>query len=275
VRAEVWRALHGLLGMETYDARWSAIYGELTTASRLITPFAILGAAAVLMAAPTSGRSRLPKALGLLLLAALVTESILVGALPRYALPFLPALFLFAFGCASELLASSAGRRAAAVAIALALVFAIRWQRQTLDWEWGLIDASGVRLRLVVPRGRLPEPGETPATLHVRIGASVHPAAVAVTIRDERGEILPAQGPPSGPFVSVSLTDAVRRANRERDVALTLVSSGSFDSTHFLIFPAIPPPWAAATLREGSPALSGETGIAAGSLDWWAHAGAP
>ena len=95
-RARVWRMLHGMLGTEYYDASWSAFYRDLTTASRLLSPFAILVAVAVLLAALGRGPGRLAAALGTCLVAALILQGIVLGALPRYGVPLLPGLFLFA-----------------------------------------------------------------------------------------------------------------------------------------------------------------------------------
>jgi hypothetical protein len=45
-REIAWRAFHGLMGIEFYDSRWSAEYETADIASRLASPFLILGAAA-------------------------------------------------------------------------------------------------------------------------------------------------------------------------------------------------------------------------------------
>jgi len=63
--------------------------------------------------------------------------------------------------------------------------------------------------------------------------------------------------------------------NRLRPIEISLLSTGSYGDTSYLLFPVIPPPWAARARREGSAMLSPATGIHSGSLDWWAHPGAP
>ena len=69
------------------------------------------------------------------------------------------------------------------------------------------------------------------------------------------------------------LPQALLDANRAGPVSLELHSTGSYDPTHYLLFPVIPPPWGRTARREGSPELSPASGVARGALDWWAHAG--
>jgi hypothetical protein len=63
--------------------------------------------------------------------------------------------------------------------------------------------------------------------------------------------------------------------NSREPIELELTSFGSYGETQYLLFPVIPPPWRRIAVREGSPDLSPSTGIRRGSLDWWAHPGAP
>src|SRR5262249_40688099 len=95
-RQLLWRGLHGLIGVGFYDDRWSTEYASLSTPSRLVPPVSILAPIVCLLAAPWRAGARNPKALGLLLLGLLLGQNLLLGSNPRYVLPFLPALLLFA-----------------------------------------------------------------------------------------------------------------------------------------------------------------------------------
>ncbi len=276
-RELAWRLLHGLLGVDFYDARWSRLYRHVDEGAREASPFLVSAAIAALAACALAGRGapRGERLAGVLFPALLMGHDLLFGSHPRYILPFLPALFLLAVSQAA------AGRafRARAVAIAAALfaasiVLAVR-NRGLLDWEWGLIEKTGVRIRQTIPRGALPASG--PATLHVRVAPMVLPTGARLEIRGEGGELLfrSADGPPESPLVSAELPESILHANRDRDVTLTLVAEGDYDSVHFLVFPLVPPPWGPAASRDGSPDLSPGTGVRRGSLDWWAHPGTP
>lgn len=272
-RQLVWRGLHGLLGTDFYDARWSPWYARATSLSRLVTPFLILACLAVLLAAPFRGRARIAKALGLLLAAALVAQSLVLGALPRLALPFLPALLIYGIAVLPGL--EGARRRLAATGLFALSVGFVAWQRQVLDWEWGRVESSGVRIAQTIPEGALP--AKAPATLHVRIAPLLVPTNAGLEVLGPAGERLfigPADASGARPFLTVSLPDSLLAANRRGPVAIWLVSRGDYDAVHFLIFPVIPPPWGGGARREGSDDLSPASGIASGSLDWWAHPGA-
>ncbi len=271
-RQLAWRALHGLLGTEFYDAGWSPLYARLSRISRLATPLLTLACIAVLLAAPFSGRARSAKTLGLLLAALLVLQSLVLGALPRLALPFLPALTL----CAVVAFAGLAGpaRRIAAGVLWILLAAAVSRQRQVLDWEWGRVEAAGVRIAQTIPRRALPE--RTPATLHVRIAPLVVPTNARLELLGPGGEWLPAarsEGWGERPFLTIPLWDTLLAANREGPVELVFVARGDYDAARFLIFPVIPPPWGPPARREKSAELSPTSGIPSGSLDWWAHPG--
>ncbi len=273
-RARVWRMLHGMLGTEYYDARWSAFYRGLTTASRLLSPFAILVAVAVLLAALGRGPGRLAAALGTCLVAALILQGIVLGALPRYGVPLLPGLFLFAVVAAPTRRAGGSARPAVAAVLLTLLVVFVAWQRQVTAWEWGVIESAGVRIRQTLPRRALPV--GAPATLHLRIAPLALPSGAHLEVRGPEGELLfrSTDGAArESPVVSFPLTEGLLRSNRDADVTLTVVSVGDYDSVHFLLFPVIPPPWAARAHREDSPQLSPASGIVSGSLDWWAHSG--
>ncbi len=273
-RQLAWRALHGALGTDFYDARWSRWYARATGLSRLITPCLTLACLAVLLAVPFRGKARIAKVLALLLAAALVAQSLVLGALPRLALPFLPALLLYGIAALPGL--EGAGRRLAATTLFALLVGFVAWQRQVLDWEWGRVESSGVRIAQTIPRGALP--AKAPATLHVRIAPLLMPINAGLEVLGPAGEKLfigPADASGARSFLTVSLPDSLLAASRQGPVEIWLVSRGDYDAVHFLVFPVIPPPWGPAARREGSDDLSPASGIASGSLDWWAHPGAP
>jgi hypothetical protein len=266
-RQLAWRSFHGLLGTDFYDARWSPAYARLTTASRVISPLLILAAIAALIVAPKRGRASV---LGLLLVAFLVAQSLLLGALPRLALPFVPALLLFGVVALAEL--GSAVRRIGGAAALALLVAAVAWQRQVLDWEWGRIESSGVRIVQTIPRAALPE--KEPATLHVRIAPLLVPTNATLEVLGPSKERL-WTGPFEGPFLTIPMPHALLAANRLGPIELAFVADGDYDSAHFLVFPVIPRPWAPPAFRTGSESLSPSSGVPSGSLDWWSHEGAP
>ena len=270
-RQLIWRAFHGLMGTDFYGSRWSAGYRAIDEAARLAAPFWILLAAAVLLAAPW--RAGAPaKALGLALLVFLVLQSLVVGSLPRHSLPLLPALFAFAFGAAAATPWSP--RRGGAVAAVFALLVALTaWQRQIGDREAGILEASGLRLTQEIPRGALALP--SPATLHIRIATPLLPSSVRWSVSGPSGEpLLDSDGAsPADPYLTIPIPETLREASRRGELEIRMATSGPYDAVHYLWFPVIPPPWGSGARREGSRALSPVTGIQAGSLDWWAHAG--
>ncbi len=271
-RQLVWRALHGALGTDFYDARWSRWYARAAALSRLVTPILTLGCLAVLLAVPLRGRARVAKLLGLLISAALVAQSLVLGGLPRLALPLLPALFLYGIAALPGL--EGGGRRLVAAAIFALLVGLVAWQRQVLDCEWGMIESDRVRITQIIPRGALPE--QAPATLHVRIAPLLVPTNAGLEVHGPGGHRLlagPSDGSVPRPFLTVSLPDALLAANRRGTIELAFVSRGDYDAAHFLVFPVIPRPWGPPAHREGSEEISPASGIASGSLDWWAHPG--
>ncbi len=269
-RQLVWRAVHGLLGTEYYDARWSRVYARMTFLSRTIQPLLTLACLATLIAAPLGGRPRTEKLLGLLLAAMLVAQGLVLGALPRLALPLLPALILLGISAMPGL--DTVPRRLAAVLLFVLLVAACAWQRQALDWEWGRVEAAGVRIVQTIPRGALPARG--PAVLHVRIAPLVIPTNAAVDV-SYGGAILAPTSPTDSrrPYLTVPLPQALLSANRSGPIEIGVESRGGFDEEHFLLFPIVPRPWGAAARRDDSAEISPATGIRSGSLDWWAHPG--
>lgn len=273
-RQIAWRALHGPLGTDYYDARWSPLYARATGLSRILMPLLTLALAAALLAVPLRGRARIAKVLGLSLAALVIAQSLVLGALARLALPFLPAFFL----CGVVALAGleSRPRRLAACAIFALLAAFVAWQRQVLDWEWGRIESRGLKIVQTIPRGALP--AAAPATLHVRVAPLLVPTTAGLEVLGPRGESLLVRTPGQwgdSPFLTIPLPEALLAASRRGPLEITLVSRGDYDAARFLIFPVIPPPWGAPTRREPGADLSPASGIPLGSLDWWAHSGAP
>lgn len=274
-RELVWRAFHGLLGIEFYDSRWSVPYASATTASRILSPFLILGAVTILLASPwrPAGRAKLA---GITLLLLLVAQNLLLGSNPRYALPLIPLLFLFAT-VGSQTLRGSGGLRALALGVCLAgLLLAARWQRQILDWQWGKIEATGVTIIQPIPKGALPASG--PATLHLRVAPALAAAPAGLDVFGPGGRLLYSSGNDAArqrPLITIPLPAWILSENRDAPVELRLVSHGGYGATSFLLFPVIPRMWSAPAERRGSGDLSPTTGIHSGSIDWWSHPGSP
>ena len=261
-RQLVWRLFHGLLGGEHYDASWSSAWMRLEEWSRILSPFLVLGAVALLLA-PSRARAFLPRVLGLALAALLIGQSYLLGALPRFALPFLPGLFLFAAAAWPPV-------RAVAVVLYAGLLAAARWQRHVLDREWGRIEAAGIRISQELPRGALPDAAK--ATLRIRVGPVLLPSSAGLLVLDPAGELLyDSRKDPDRrrPYIEIPLTPELLAENREKPVTLTLVSHGFYAGTQYLLFPVIPRPWIRPAVREGSETLSPSTGLVSGGLDWW------
>jgi hypothetical protein len=274
-RELVWRAFHGLLGTEFYDARWSRLYGCLDEASRLLTSFLILAAVAGL-ALPARGMepgARLP---GGLLLASIVGHNLVFGSNPRYLLPLLPFLLLLPIEAIAALRGLSVPRRAAWGVVLAALIVLTYLHREVLDWQWGMIETSGVRVVQPIPKGALPRRG--PATLHVRIASPLMPPSAQLEIFGPGSRRLyssledPAR---QRPYVTIPLPDWLLEVNRAAPVELSFVSQGGYGPHSYLLFPVIPPPWSTPARRDGSRELSPASGVSAGSLDWWAHEGGP
>ena len=264
-RELVWRAGHGLLGTEFYDARWDSSYAKLSRFSRRLTPLLILLAVAILISRP---------GLGLWVVVLLTLQSVVLGALPRYALPLLPLVLLFA----SASLGSpwNLARSVAVGGAFLALLLLARIHPYVVDEEWGLLERAGISIEQPIPRGGFPS--SPPATLHVRIGRPVLPsrADVEVLVPGGRRLYASAEAPAEdSAFLTIPLPAWLLDENQRAPVILTVASSGKYDDHHYWLFPVIPPLWAPAARRDGHAELSPATGIASGSLDWWAHPGEP
>jgi hypothetical protein len=275
-RELAWRAFHGLFGAEFYDARWSRSYARFDEIARRASPFLLLAALFLFATTPWRGIAGASgeKSAGVLLLALLVGHDLLFGSHPRYILPFLPALFLLCVAGAGERRSGLAARSAATSVALVAVAILLERNRGILDWEWGVVESAGVALVQTIPRGALPERG--PATLHVRI-APVLPSNVAVDVYAPNRRLLLASSLPwpREPFLTVPLPPWLLEQNRKGAVQIELISRGSLDPGHYLLFPVVPPPWGTPARREGAKELSPTSGVSDGSLDWWAHAGAP
>ena len=260
-RQLVWRALHGLVGTEFSAAPfWS----------RVAAPFEILLAISLVLAALLRGPERAGAVLGSALVLLLVAQNLVLGSNPRFVLPFLPALFLFGAVAATRTPAALAG----AVFVALLVVFAIH--PYPLGWEWGRIERAGVRILQHVPKGALPS--RAPATLHLRMAAPLLPSAAHFELRGPAKRLLYSSAGDvrrERPAVAIPLPQELLDLNSRGPIELEIASFGSYGETQYLLFPVIPPPWRRSASREGSRELSPSTGIRRGSLDWWAHPGAP
>ena len=67
------------------------------------------------------------------------------------------------------------------------------------------------------------------------------------------------------------LTFLMLAENQRGPVEISLLSTGSYGDTSYLLFPIIPPPFAHTARRDESAELSPTTGVRWGALDWWAH----
>jgi hypothetical protein len=260
-RELVWRALHGLLGTE---------YSSAPFWSRVAAPFVILAAIALVFGALFRKAERSTALLGTILLVLLVAQNFVLGSNPRFALPFLPALFLLG------VIASKSASFAVAGGVFLAAAGLLATGPYPLDWEWGRIEGAGVRIRQHIGKGALPS--QAPATLHLRIAPPLLPSAAHFELRGPAGRLLYSSAGDRSrerPAVTISLPQDLLDVNSREPIDLELTSIGSYGETQYLLFPVIPPPWRRSAVLEGSPDLSPSTGIRRGSFDWWAHPGAP
>jgi hypothetical protein len=271
-RQIVWRCFHGIFGTEYYDGRWSPTYWRLTTFSRIFTPFLLLASISLFLTFPFRGRERSVNIVAVLLVALLVAQDLTLGSLPRFGLPFLPMLLIFAVPAAAGI-RGNGKRIGLAVAFLLILAGLTFRSRQILDWEWGRVDRAGATIRQNIPRGALP-PNE-PTTLHIRIAPPVLPSNANLVVRVGSSQIFSTERTANRdrPDIAIPLPQWLLDQNARGPIELELTSVGDYSPTSYLLFPVIPPPWSAAARRADSPMLSEDTGIAQGSLDWWAHAG--
>ncbi|MEO8432748.1 MAG: hypothetical protein ABI592_14660 [Acidobacteriota bacterium] len=280
VRRElVWRALHGVFGVEYYDAGWSALYAVLDRESRIVSPFLILAGIAA-AAAGVFGADRRAGVLAALLLAMLVVHDLVFGSNPRYLLPALPALPLVLVFVLSGVAPDRRKRRrlsaAFLAALAVLVLFAAVWP-QLFDWQWGRLDSAGDAISQTIPRGEIP-PGRS--TLHVRIGAAELPSGARYALEGPGGRpiALAPEATPDRAFATAEIPSWLAAENASRDVDVRVVASGELGPGSFLLFPVVPPPFCRRRAqRDGVAAgeLSPSTGIRSGCLDMWVHSGHP
>jgi hypothetical protein len=238
----------------------------------MVTPFETVLAIACLVATGVrrAGRWSL---LGLLLLVLLGLQDFLLISHPRFVLPFLPALYLIAIVGVIENPAPSLRQWLPVAIIFVALLAFVATHRFILDWEWGRIESAGITIRQRIPIRSLPR--KEPATLHLRLAPALVPSAAHFEVRGPNAFLYSSvrDGSREKPVVSMALPASVLEANCRGDIELEISTFGSYGAFQYLLFPVIPRPWGAAASRVGGIDLSPTTGIRAGSLDWWAHAG--
>jgi hypothetical protein len=271
VRQLVWRAGHGLLGSEYYDASWSGAYAGFDRLSRIVSPFLILVALALLFGRLLAGGPGAAAMAGAGLTVLVVGQDLVFGSLPRLATPFVPILFLLGLGASLDAGAARPRYAAASAAILAALLVGTSLFPCFVDWETGKIDRAGVRIAQEIPRRGLPS--RAPAVFHLRIAAPL-PKTTANFLVSLGGRLVydsrraPAR---ESQTLAAAIPASVLAVNRDRAIRMEVESIGEFDPFNCLLFPVVPPPWRAAAVRLGGGSLSPATGIRSGSFDWWAH----
>ena len=162
------------------------------------------------------------------------------------------------------------------MAVTAVLALLVSRQKSVLGQEWGVVESAGVVVSQAIPMEALPR--NAPATLHLRIASPLLPTRAGLEVRDLRGRLLYSSerdATRQRPEITIPLPQEVLDENWHDGTTLHLRSTGRYDELHYLLFPVIPYPWAAPALRQDSRELSPATGARRGSLDWWAHAGAP
>ncbi len=272
-REIVWRALHGYLGTEYYEAGWSRAYETLDTVSRIATPFLLLAALAALALPLGPKAGALHAAIGLALVS-VVAHDLVFGSNPRYLAPLLPLLVLPLSVAFVGIAQASSMRRAAALLLFVLLAAAAFWQRQILDWQWGKIESAGVAIRQPIGKGALPT--RAPATLHLRIAPPLVPSNAQIELAAGGRKFWSSVGQPGRQrlVLTADLPAWLLEANQRGPIDLVLTSAGDYGEFSYLLFPVIPPPWGRAAHRDGGVGvLSPATGVRSGALDWWAHPG--
>ncbi|MEP6801998.1 MAG: hypothetical protein ABJC07_08680 [Acidobacteriota bacterium] len=261
-----WRALHGLFGLEYYDARWSALYRTLEKIERTVGIPLVLAAIACSLAAGRRDGVILACAGSLLLY--VVLQDLLFGSSPRLILPFLPVLLVMGV---VALFAKRGGPGWECVATFCVLVLFLAAAPECASWDWGQIEKTGVTLEQRIAPRSLPQ--TSPATLHVRIAPTAGSARWTLSAE---GQVLyrSADEPDHPrPLLTVPLPPELLRRNATESILLRLTSSGEYSSTSYLLFPVIPRPWRSGASRLLDTRLSPATDVDAGGLDWWAHSG--
>ncbi|HKD10462.1 MAG TPA: hypothetical protein VKE50_00230 [Thermoanaerobaculia bacterium] len=270
-RELVWRAFHGWLGTEYYEAEWSRAYRTIDTASRVVTPFLLLAALAALALPLPAAAARLSLAT-LLALGCFTVHNLVFGSNPRYLAPLLPFLVLPLAAAGASWRAMPGPRRAVGLLLFVLLLCGAFWQRQILDWQWGKIESAGVTIRQPIGQGALPARG--PATLHVRIAPPLVPsnAQIALSARGRELWSSAVQLDRRRLVITVELPDWLLEADARGPIELVLTSAGDYGRFSYVLFPVIPPPWGRMAHRDGGE-LSPATFVSRGALDWWAHTG--
>jgi hypothetical protein len=261
-RQWVWRAFHGLLGTDFYDAGWSKTYWKMDEASKIARPFVVLLCVAWVLCALRFPETRTWGFLGAAIVAIVVAQDLVVGSLPRYGLPFLAPLLLLAVLSASK-------RFLAPLLVAGILAALVSLRPGVLDREWGRIEKSGVVVTQPIPKNGL---DRRRRELHVRIASLTGATPAELSIMDESGRRLfwSRENPhPESPVAVVPLPADLLERNRRGPIDLRFVAGPGFDDTNFYVFPVVPRPWGAPARREGSAVLSPSTGLAGGRIDWW------
>jgi hypothetical protein len=272
VRQLLWRSLHGTLGVEYADPRWSAPYALADRLVRTISPFLVLASLALVLAFPFRGDEAAWNAAAIALVVFLVGQSLLLGSLPRYVLPFLPVLFLLAL-----LGTVSAARRPIVLGISAVGAAALGWLLAThsgvLGQEWGRVEKAGITIRQEIRKGALPPRG--PATLHIRVASPLpqHGSDLEVWWGERRLYDSHEDSRRYRPSISVALPPELLEQNARETTTLSLRATGAYGPHQYLLFPVVPRPWGAPAVREGDAWLSPSTGVRSGALDWWAHSG--
>ncbi|MCA1580485.1 MAG: hypothetical protein LC796_03670 [Acidobacteria bacterium] len=265
-RELAWRALHGIFGLEYYDARWSRIYRMLDKTERIAGLFLLV--AAIALSVSAGRRDAVVAVCATSLLALLIAHNLLFASSPRLILPFLPAFLTMAAAAAHARPRFGAGPFVFLGLVVIALAIA----PQVSSWDWGQIETAGVILQQRIPARALPR--SSPATLHVRIAPpGGHSAHLIVTIADRVLYRSTEDHDRTRPLITVPLPPEVLRENAAAPLVMRLTSTGEYNPVSYLLFPVLPPPWRTGASRADRMGLSPGSDIDFGALDWWAHAG--
>ncbi len=263
-----WRALHGIFGLDYYDARWSSLYRALDKTERTAGLFLLVAAISFSVGAARRDAVIAVCAISLLLL--LIGHNLLFASSPRLILPFLPAFL--AMGAAAALRAGSRFQGGPLVLLGVVIIaFAVA--PQVTSWDWGLVESSGVILEQRIPARALPR--VSPATLHVRIAPppGSRSAHFVLTVADRVLYRSTEDPDRTRPLITVPLPLEILRQNATAPIVLRLTAAGDYSPASYLLFAVVPPPWRTGAFRKDEKGLSPGSDIDSGALHWWAHAG--
>ncbi len=271
-RELLWRAWHGLFGLEYYDGRWSATYRCLDHALRASAGFLLTAALGCALALRRGLEHRAANIVGLLLVPAFVLHNLAFAPIPRYLLPFLPFLFLLAARAVCR--GRSVGFFVRAAALCLAQIAFLARYPEIASWDWGQIESAGVTIEQRLPRGSLPRPGQV-ATLHVRMASPIPGGGAHFAVSADELSVYRSTEDPdrSRAYITAVLPAELLRRNAVSPITLRVRSFGSYGPDSFLLFAIRPPPWGTGAQRAVKDALSPGSDVHAGGLDWWAHSG--